>query len=149
MAKGWCWPLICNHHTTWECKKLYCYSPILLNGMVFYYHKCPALHKLNAMINTVLHCISTECPMILLVKCYTDWHGNWTKLFSSCTPVTCYEYTYVCHTGAGIVSTVLLTFHLTPSHQMTTIVITLCNAQKTKEKLKSSPRICQIWHVLA
>jgi hypothetical protein len=32
---------------------------------------------------------------------------------------------------------------------MTNIVITLCDAQKTKEKLKSSTRMCQIWHVLA
>jgi hypothetical protein len=27
--------------------------------------------KLNETINRVLHCISNECPMILVVKCYT------------------------------------------------------------------------------
>lgn len=44
---------------------------------------------------------------------------------------------------------ILLTFYLIPWHQMTTTVIVLCNAQKTKEKLKSSTRMCPIWHVLA
>jgi len=88
--------------------------PIFLHGTVFYYHKCPPLSKLNEMINTVLHCISTECPTILVVKYYTDSHWNWTKLFSSCTPVTCYEHTYVWDTGAGIVSTDFIYISLNP-----------------------------------
>lgn len=57
---------------------------------------------------------------------------------------------YICmrYWSREIFILILLTFHLTPWHQITTIVITMCNAQKTKE-LKSSPRMYQLWHVLA
>lgn len=116
--------------------------------MVFYYHKCPPLSKLNEMINTVLHCVSTECPMILVVKCQTDIKTGQNCCQTVHQLLVINKHTYeIVEQGEFLL--ILITFHLTPWHQMTTIVITLCDAQKTKEKLKSSTRMCQIWHVLA